>query len=123
MPDCPFVLTFRIALDNHSQQEIPTMSCNACSAGVLLLQVLEGGKMRRGIVLTALLLTVLAARTSWSQSTNATVGGTVQDPTGAFIPGVNVTATNTGTGITTTVVTNEAGAYQLASLQPGTYEI
>jgi hypothetical protein len=59
----------------------------------------------------------------WSQSTNATVGGTVQDATGAFIPGVSVTATNNGTGIVTTVVSNEAGAYQFASLQPGTYEL
>ena len=54
------------------------------------------------------------------QSTNATVGGTVQDATGAFIPGVMITATNTGTGIVTTVISNEAGAYQFASLQPGT---
>src|SRR5438105_3180536 len=57
------------------------------------------------------------------QSTNATVGGTVQDATGAFIPGVMITATNTGTGIVTTVISNEAGAYQFASLQPGTYDI
>src|SRR5215471_20534438 len=60
---------------------------------------------------------------AFSQSENATVGGTVQDSTGAFIPGVTITATNTGTGIVTTVVSNEAGAYQFASLQPGTYEI
>src|SRR5438874_4701898 len=59
---------------------------------------------------------------AFSQSTNATVGGTVQDATGAFIPGVTVTATNTATGIITSVVSNEAGAYQFASLQPGTYE-
>src|SRR5438132_13032473 len=57
------------------------------------------------------------------QSTNATVGGTVQDATGAFIPGVMITATNAGTGIVTTVISNEAGAYQFASLQPGTYDI
>ena len=46
----------------------------------------------------------------------------MQDATGAFIPGVTVTATNVGTGIVTTVISNEAGAYQFASLQPGTYE-
>src|SRR5262252_4742235 len=59
----------------------------------------------------------------FSQSTNATLGGTVQDATGAFIPGVTITATNTGTGIVTTVISNEAGAYQFASLQPGTYDV
>src|SRR5213083_1703483 len=42
---------------------------------------------------------------------------------GAFLPGVTITATNTGTGIVTTVLSNEAGAYQFASLQPATYDI
>src|SRR5205809_1355864 len=60
---------------------------------------------------------------AFSQSTNATVGGTVQDAMGAFIPGVTITATNTATGIVTTVITNEAGAYQFASLQTGTYTL
>src|SRR5205085_5257238 len=35
----------------------------------------------------------------------------------------DLTATNTGTGIVTTVISNEAGAYQFASLQLGTYDI
>src|SRR5205085_2961516 len=34
-----------------------------------------------------------------------------------------ITATNTGTGILSTVITNEAGAYQFASLQTGTYTL
>jgi hypothetical protein len=60
---------------------------------------------------------------AFAQSTNATLGGTVQDPSDAYIPGVTISATNTGTGIVTTVVSNEAGAYQFASLQPGSYDI
>jgi hypothetical protein len=72
-----------------------------------------------GVLLVVLLLSTLAL----AQSTNATVGGTVQDATGALIPGVSVTATNTGTGIVTVVITNESGAFQFASLQPGVYEI
>jgi hypothetical protein len=40
-----------------------------------------------------------------------------------LIPGVEVTARNVNTGIVTTGVTNEAGAYQFASLQPGTYTV
>jgi hypothetical protein len=71
-------------------------------------------------VLSLLLSTGLAA---FSQTTNATLGGTVTDSTGALIPGVAVTATNTQTGITTRLVTNEAGAYQFASLQTGTYTV
>jgi hypothetical protein len=59
----------------------------------------------------------------FSQTTNATLGGTVSDSTRALIPGVTVTATNTQTGIVTTVLTNETGAYQFASLQTGTYKV
>src|SRR5437870_9162822 len=78
--------------------------------------------MRRSFTAAILLCCVLSLKL-FSQSTNATVGGTVQDATGAFIPGVTITATNTATGIVTTVISNEAGAYQFASLQPGTYNI
>src|SRR5436309_10420186 len=59
----------------------------------------------------------------FAQTTNATLGGTVSDATRALIPGVTVTATNTQTGIVTTVVTNETGAYQFASLQTGIYKV
>src|SRR5256886_1655438 len=71
----------------------------------------------------AVLLFLALTLNGFSQSTSATLGGTVQDATGAFIPGVTITATNTGTGIVTTVLSNEAGAYQFASLQPGTYDV
>src|SRR5919197_2091687 len=57
----------------------------------------------------------------FAQTSNATIGGTVSDATGALIPGVTVTATNVATGIVTTAISNEAGAYQFASLQTGTY--
>src|SRR6185503_11010946 len=38
-------------------------------------------------------------------------------------PGVTVTSTNTATGVMTTVVSNESGAYNFASLQPGAYKL
>jgi hypothetical protein len=60
---------------------------------------------------------------AFAQSSNATLGGTVSDATGALVPGVTVTAANIATGIVTTVVTNETGAYQFAALQPGTYKV
>ena len=69
------------------------------------------------------LLVLLLAVSAFAQTSNATLGGTVSDASGALIPGVTITATNTGTGIVNTVVTNDAGAYQFASLQPGTYTV
>src|SRR5256712_7121077 len=64
----------------------------------------------------------IAVSTS-AQSTNATLSGTVLDPTGARIPNVQVTAQNTQTGVVLTNVTNEAGVYVFPSLQPGTYRL
>src|SRR6266478_4943600 len=78
--------------------------------------------MRKFCTATLVLCLVLSLN-AFSQSTNATLGGTVQDATGAVIPGVTITATNTQTGIVTTVLTNESGAYQFASLQPGVYDL
>jgi len=74
-------------------------------------------------VLLASLLALVLAAAALSQSTNATVTGTIADSTGALIPGVTVTATNTATGVVTTVLTNESGSYNLSSLLPGTYKV
>jgi hypothetical protein len=54
---------------------------------------------------------VLLSLNAFPQSTSATVGGTVQDKSGAIIPGVTISATNTGTGIVSTSLSNDAGAY------------
>src|SRR2546422_6216961 len=79
--------------------------------------------MRKPLVPVLLLLCLVPFTHTFAQTSNATLGGTVSDSTGALIPGVNVTATNTATGIVTTVLSNEAGAYQFASLQTGTYKV
>src|SRR5213593_3632510 len=77
--------------------------------------------MRR-LIFAALLLPLFSTFT-FAQTSNATLGGTVSDSSGALLPGVSITATNTGTGIVTTVLANESGAYQFASLQTGTYMV
>src|SRR5262245_8260278 len=78
--------------------------------------------MRRLVAATILLSAVFFSNV-FAQTTNATLGGTVTDASRALVPGVTVTATNTLTGIVNTVVTNETGAYQFASLQTGTYKV
>ena len=70
-----------------------------------------------------ILLVCLSIGTAFAQTTNATLGGTVSDASRALIPGVTVTATNTQTGIVSTSVTNETGAYNFPSLQTGTYKV
>ncbi len=49
--------------------------------------------------------------------------GTITDPTGAVIPKVTVTATNTDTGQARTAVTSSDGAYTISLLPPGTYKV
>jgi hypothetical protein len=74
-------------------------------------------------VLLVVLLCLVHIEAASAQSGNASVGGFVQDPSQAFIPGVTVTATNTQTGVTTTVITNESGAFNIPGLLPGTYKL
>src|SRR5947208_12461363 len=81
-----------------------------------------GGDMKRLIGVATLLLLMFVSN-GIAQTTNATLGGTVSDASRALIPGVTVTATNTQTGIVTTVLTNETGAYQFPSLQTGAYKV
>ena len=58
-----------------------------------------------------------------AQTSNSTLGGSVADSTGALVPGVTITATNTETGIINTTLTNETGVYHFPSLQAGTYSL
>src|SRR5262245_25592201 len=78
----------------------------------------------RGLLAMAGILVCLAGLTNaFGQSSNATLGGTVSDSSNALLPGVTVSATNTGTGVLTSTVSNETGAYQFPPLQSGTYKV
>src|SRR5499427_4918962 len=69
------------------------------------------------------LLLLVSVSLNISAQVSASIGGTVSDPSGALMPGVEVTATNVNTGIAATQINNEAGAYQIPSVQPGTYRL
>ena len=58
----------------------------------------------------------------WAQAT-AQVSGAAQDASGAVLPGVQVTATQTETGVARTTVTNETGYYVLTNLPLGPYRL
>ncbi|HTX35818.1 MAG TPA: TonB-dependent receptor [Bryobacteraceae bacterium] len=53
----------------------------------------------------------------------ARVSGRITDNSGAVVPGVKVTITNTDTGISRDTKTNDLGYYTLPLLQPGNYKI
>jgi hypothetical protein len=79
--------------------------------------------MRRLLTTAMVLVCLVSSNNLFGQTSNASVGGFVQDATRAFIPGVTVTATNTQTGVVSSAVTNESGAYNIPSLLPGTYRL
>ena len=71
-----------------------------------------------------ILMVLLLAGWSWAQSdTQAAIVGTATDPSGAMVPGANVTATNTSTGFAATATTDEKGDYRFSLLNPGTYKL
>ena len=57
-----------------------------------------------------------------AQST-AQMSGNVTDVTGAVLPGVDVIATQTDTGISRTTLTNETGNFVLPNLALGPYQL
>src|SRR5580704_7843983 len=72
------------------------------------------------------LFVLLVALIGFSASTlaqQATIVGTVTDPSGAVVPGVNITLTNTDTGINHVIPTNDAGQYVAVDLQVGHYTV
>ena len=68
------------------------------------------------------MIVCLGGTNIWAQAT-AQISGTVKDQSGAVLPGVEVTATQTETGITRTAVTNETGSYVLSNLPIGPYRL
>src|SRR5438876_9048609 len=77
-------------------------------------------------VITALcvasLLSAVICTDLWAQAT-AQISGTVRDQTGAVLPGVEVTATQTSTGITRSTISNETGAYLMPNVPVGPYQL
>ena len=61
--------------------------------------------------------------TAWPQGAVGTLNGTIQDQTGAVVPGATVTATDISTGVATKTTTTSSGAYTLPYLPYGTYTI
>jgi hypothetical protein len=68
----------------------------------------------------AVLVTLLVSSDAWAQAT-AQISGTVKDQSGGILPGVDVTATQTDTGVARTTVTDESGSFVLSNLAVGPY--
>ncbi len=79
--------------------------------------------MKKPFIAVALMCGLFLTALAYSQSSNASLSGTVTDASGGIIPGVSVTATNIATGVVSTGLSNNAGVYNFASLPPGKYNV
>src|SRR5262245_61699739 len=80
--------------------------------------------MKRTVIFfcVGLLVSAMTCGSVWAQGT-AQISGTVKDQSGAVLPGVEVTATQTDTGISRMTVSNETGVYILPTLPIGPYRL
>lgn len=71
----------------------------------------------------AIAIATLFSVHSLAQSTTARIVGTVQDSTGAVVPGVELVATNVDTGESRTATSGAGGAFSIPNLVIGRYEV
>ncbi len=76
-----------------------------------------------GIILYLAVFGFLITPELIAQAGRGAIGGQVTDSSGAIIPGVTVTATNSATGTKVSAVTTAAGIYSFISLSPGSYDV
>ena len=76
----------------------------------------------RQITWICLIVWVLFPSASFAQF-SASIQGTVEDPTGAMVSGVEIRLSSTGTNFSQVVKSDESGAFHFVSLAPGPYEI
>ena len=75
-------------------------------------------------LLTACIVAILVATPNLlGQASTGTITGTVQDPTGAVVPGATVTLSNPETGLERDATTSANGDYTFVFLQPATYAV
>jgi hypothetical protein len=103
-----------ISADCRLQPALPSTICRP-----------RAGARRRSVLLTTIaLLMALVSGPAWTQTSGTgSIQGTVSDPTGAFIPGASITATNTLTGVQTKSTSTGAGHFVISLLQPGPYNV
>src|SRR5262245_53802155 len=84
----------------------------------------KGGTVKRLFVsaCVGLFILTIGSAALWSQAT-AQISGAVKDQSGAVLPGAEITATQTETGIARTTISNETGSYVLTNLPLGPYRV
>lgn len=69
------------------------------------------------------LMACIIPSSAWGQAVSGTILGSVTDPTGARVPGIQVSAFNVNTGVRQTATTDSEGNYLFPVLQVGEYRV
>jgi len=77
----------------------------------------------RIVVCVYVFIVLLIPAALFAQATGAALSGRIADESGGALPGVTVTAVNTATGFSRTVVTATDGNFRFATLPVGTYDV
>ncbi len=80
-------------------------------------------KANTACLAVVLLIMALVSASVGAQSFQASINGTVTDPTGAVIPGVELTLTNTGTRSVAKFISDDSGVFAFRNLAPAYYEL
>src|SRR6266487_3109532 len=83
-------------------------------------EIVQGKPVFNALLGIALAFVPLSS--AWAQAI-AQISGSVQDQSGAVLPGAEITATQTDTGISRMAITNENGSYVLTTLPIGPYRL
>src|ERR1022692_1877250 len=91
--------------------------------GSIRIQSREVSVKETSLRIVLLICALLAVSASPALAQEATIVGTVTDPSGASVPHATIAITNTDTNQTRQVFTNDAGQYLAPSLQIGRYKV
>jgi len=79
--------------------------------------------MRHLRIFCSLLLIFALSATSFAQTYQGRILGTVTDESGGAVRGAKVIITNTETGVSRSIETNDSGDYAAPNLPPGLYTV
>ncbi len=85
----------------------------------------HGATLTLSVILALMVVAPVLQRAAYGQATNSAgaIQGTITDQKGAILPGAAITITNLATGARKTLVSDSAGFYSVASLDPGKYQV
>ncbi|MBW8749163.1 MAG: carboxypeptidase regulatory-like domain-containing protein, partial [Acidobacteria bacterium] len=75
------------------------------------------------VVPSALAVTLVCATAACAQTGQGSISGTIRDSQGDLVPGARIEVVSDSTKVSQVTTTNNAGLFQIQSLNPGSYTV